>query len=382
MTDGNTSGTPQSLTGKSTAATLWAVVVGWALVRIVTAAYRPAEAERLPHPAGSDVGEKQHAPTEAAHERGRGRRAETPTEIPARGWKDIAWRVYEQFTQDRVMSEAAGVTYYALLALFPAIAALVSIYGLFADPGTIESNLNALSGVLPGGALEVVSDQVKRIASKGGGTLGFGFILGLVISLWTANAGMKALFDALNIVYDEREKRSFVVLNAQSIAFTLGGIAFILLALGGIVALPVVLDFVGLSSGTEWLLALGRWPVLLAAVVLGLALIYRYGPSRERAQWKWITPGSLVAAVLWLVVSMLFSWYVSSFGNYNETYGSLGAVIGFMTWIWLSSIVILMGAEINAEIEHQTATDTTEGAPKPLGARGATMADTLGAAKA
>ena len=256
------------------------------------------------------------------------------------------------------------------------------IYGLFADPGTIESNLNALSGVLPGGALEVVSDQVKRIASKGGGTLGFGFILGLVISLWTANAGMKALFDALNIVYDEREKRSFVVLNAQSIAFTLGGIAFILLALGGIVALPVVLDFVGLSSGTEWLLALGRWPVLLAAVVLGLALIYRYGPSRERAQWKWITPGSLVAAVLWLVVSMLFSWYVSSFGNYNETYGSLGAVIGFMTWIWLSSIVILMGAEINAEIEHQTATDTTEGAPKPLGARGATMADTLGAAKA
>ena len=382
MTDGNTSGTPQTLTGKSTAATLWAVVVGWALVRIVTAAYLPAKAERLPHPAGSDVGEKQHAPTEAAHERGRGRRAETPTEIPARGWKDIAWRVYEQFTQDRVMSEAAGVTYYALLALFPAIAALVSIYGLFADPGTIESNLNALSGVLPGGALEVVSDQVKRIASKGGGTLGFGFILGLVISLWTANAGMKALFDALNIVYDEREKRSFVVLNAQSIAFTLGGIAFILLALGGIVALPVVLDFVGLSSGTEWLLALGRWPVLLAAVVLGLALIYRYGPSRERAQWKWITPGSLVAAVLWLVVSMLFSWYVSSFGNYNETYGSLGAVIGFMTWIWLSSIVILMGAEINAEIEHQTATDTTEGAPKPLGARGATMADTLGAAKA
>ena len=327
------------------------------------------------------MGEKQHAPDEAAHERGRGRKAETPTEIPARGWKDIAWRVYDQFTQDRVMSEAAGVTYYALLALFPAIAALVSIYGLFADPGTIESNLNALSGVLPGGALEVVGDQVKRIASKGGGTLGFGFVLGLVISLWTANAGMKALFDALNIVYDEREKRSFVVLNVQSIAFTLGGIAFILLALGGIVALPVVLDFVGLSRGTEWLLALGRWPVLLAAVVLGLALIYRYGPSRERAQWKWVTPGSLVAAVLWIAASMLFSWYVSSFGNYNETYGSLGAVIGFMTWIWLSSIVILMGAEINAEMEHQTAMDTTDGARKPMGARGATMADTVGAAK-
>ena len=167
------------------------------------------------------------------------------------------------------MSVAAGVTYYALLALFPAVAALVSIYGLFADPGTIESNLSALAGVLPGGALEIIGDQVKRIASKGGGTLGFGFILGLVISLWTANAGMKALFDALNIVYDEREKRSFVVLNIQSIAFTLGGMAFILLALGGIVALPILLDVVGLRSGTEWLLSLGRWPALLAIVVLG-----------------------------------------------------------------------------------------------------------------
>jgi membrane protein len=289
--------------------------------------------------------------------------------------------VYEQFTQDRVMSVAAGVTYYALLALFPAVAALVSIYGLFADPGTIERNLSALAGVLPGGALEIIGEQVKRIASKGGGTLGFGFILGLVISLWTANAGMKALFDALNIVYDEREKRGFVALNIQSIAFTVGGMAFILLALGGIVALPILLDVVGLRSGTEWLLSIGRWPALLAIVVLALALVYRYGPSRERAQWKWVTPGSLVAAVLWLAASMLFSWYVSNFGNYNETYGSLGAVIGFMTWIWLSSIVILMGAEVNAEMEHQTAKDTTEGAPEPLGVRGATMADTLGMAK-
>ena len=193
---------------------------------------------------------------------------------------------------------------------------------------------------------------------------------------------MKALFDALNIVYDEQEKRSFIALNAQSLAFTLGGMAFILVAIGGIVALPVALGFLGLSSATEWLLSLGRWPVLLIAVVLGLSLIFRYGPSRDRAQWKWVTPGSIVAAVLWLVASMLFSWYVANFGSYNETYGSLGAMIGFMTWVWLSAIVILVGAELNAELEHQTAKDTTEGAPKPLGARRATMADTVGAAKA
>ena len=279
------------------------------------------------------------------------------------------------------MAVAAGVTFYALLALFPALAALVSIYGLFADPATIQEHLNTLSGVLPGGALEVVGEQVKRIASKGGGALGFGFVFGLAVSLWSANAGMKAVFDALNIVYDEEEKRSFVRLNLQSLAFTLGAIAFLILAVGGIVAIPIVLNFLGLGSGLEWLIFLGRWPLLLVIVVLGLAVLYRYGPSRDTAQWAWVTPGSLVAAGLWLVASLLFSWYASNFGSYNETYGSLGAVIGFMTWIWLSAIVVLLGAEINAETEHQTAHDTTEGPPQPMGARGATMADTVGKAQ-
>ena len=209
----------------------------------------------------------------------------------------------------------------------------------------------------------------------------FSFVFGLVLSLWSANAGMKAVIDALNIVYDEEEKRSFVQLNLQSLAFTLGAIAFILLALAAIVVLPVVLDFVGLGSGIEWLLALARWPILLVVVVAGLAVLYRYGPSRDKAEWKWVTPGGLVAAVLWLVVSMLFSWYVANFGSYNETYGSLGAVIGFMTWIWISSIVVLVGAEINAEMEHQTARDTTVGPDRPMGQRGATMADTIGGRK-
>jgi membrane protein len=361
---------------------MWAIVLGWTLVRLVAGGARTAPARSGAPGGAAGFGGKQHAPPQAAGEAERGRAADTPTQIPSLGWKDILWRTYEEFGKDRILSVAAGVTYYALLALFPAIAALVSIYGLFADPVTIEQHLNALSGVLPGGALDIIREQVKRIASQGSGTLGVSFVIGLAISLWSANAGMKAVFDALNIVYDEEEKRGFFALNLRSLAFTLGAIAFVILALGGIVVLPVVLDYIGLGSGTEWLLAIARWPVLLAVVVLGLAVLYRYGPSRDKAEWKWVTPGGIVAAVLWLVVSMLFSWYVSNFGSYNETYGSLGAVIGFMTWIWLSTTVVLTGAEINAEMEHQTAKDTTEGPRKPLGTRGAQMADNIGVAKA
>jgi membrane protein len=377
---------------KSSAAvtTMWAVVLGWALVRLVAGGERhpvPATGRRPPQAAGqarnADTGfsEKQHASPEAASEQGRGRDADTPTEIPAQGWKDVLWRTYEEFGKDRIMSVAAGVTYYALLAVFPAIAALVSIYGLFADPATIQDHLNAMSGVMPGGALDIVREQVSRIASQGGGALSFGFIFGLVLSLWSANAGMKAVFDALNIVYDEEEKRSFIKLNLMSLTFTLGAIFFIILAIGGIIVLPIILDFIGLGQGTEWLLALARWPILLVGVVAGLSLIYRFGPSRDKAEWRWVTPGGIVAAILWIAVSMLFSWYVANFGSYNETYGSLGAVIGFMTWIWLSTVVVLLGAEVNAETEHQTAKDTTEGAHQPMGARGAQMADTIGVAK-
>ncbi len=370
-----------------------AIVVGWALVRLVAGGGRhhaPASAaHRVRHPGQTspqgDTGftEKQHAdPNAAAAEGGRGREADNPTEIPAKGWKDVLWRTYEEFNKDRVMSVAAGVTYYALLAVFPAIAALVSIYGLFADPATIQDHLNAMSGILPGGALQVIGEQVQRIASQGGGALGFGFIFGLVISLWSANAGMKAVFDALNIVNDEEEKRSFLRLNLTSLTFTLGAILFIIVALGGIVVLPILLNFIGMGGSMEWLLSLMRWPVLLIGVTFGLSLIYRFGPSRDKAEWRWVTPGGLIAAVLWIGVSMLFSWYVSNFGSYNETYGSLGAVIGFMTWIWLSSIVVLLGAEINAEMEHQTVKDTTEGVQEPMGTRGAKMADTVGVAKA
>ena len=300
-----------------------------------------------------------------------------PSDIPYGGWWQVAQRVFGRFGRDRILLISAGVTFYALLALFPATAALVSIFGLVADPEIIGQQIDQLSGVLPGGAVDIVGGQVKRIAGQSGGALGFGFVLGLVISLWSANAGMKSMFDALNVVYDEQEKRSFLKLNMQSLALTLGAMAFAIVAVGAIVVMPAVFAFLGLGEGTTGrIVQLARWPVLLIGVMFALAVLYRVGPSRDRPAWAWVTWGSALAAVVWLVGSLVFSWYVSNFGSYNETYGSLGAVIGFMTWIWLTSIVVLVGAELNAELEHQTARDTTVGPTKSLGQRGAAKADT------
>jgi membrane protein len=311
---------------------------------------------------------------------GRGRSAETPSQIPARGWKDILLRVYRSISEDRILLVAAGVTFYALLAIFPGIAALISVYGLFADPASVASRLDTIASIAPGGAIDVLRDEMTRLASQGRTTLGVSFLVSLVISLWTANSGIKALFDALNIVYDEEEKRSFLKLNAVTLLFTAGVVAFILLSLAAVVALPVVLNYLPLPDVTSVLIKFGRWPILFVLVTLALQVLYRYGPSREEPRWRWVSWGSVVAAILWLAASILFSWYVANFGSYNKTYGSLGAIIGFMTWIWISIIVVLVGAKLNAEMEHQTAHDTTTGRPKPLGARGARMADTVGAA--
>jgi membrane protein len=234
-----------------------------------------------------------------------------------------------------------------------------------------------LSGVIPGGGMEIIQEQVHRIASKGGGALGLGAVIGLATSLWSANQAMKAIVDSLNIVYEEKETRGFFMRLLVTMAFTLGGILFILLALAAVVVVPVALGLVGLGSTVETLISLARWPLMLLAVGFFLALIYRYGPNRERAKWRWVSWGSAFAAVAWVLGSIAFSWYVTNFGNYNETYGSLGAVIGFMTWIWISSIVVLVGAELDAEMEHQTARDTTTGPERPMGTRGARMADTV-----
>jgi membrane protein len=319
---------------------------------------------------------------ERAQEPHRGRQAESPSDIiPPPNWKDIILRVYQNIGKHRVIALAAGVAFYALLAIFPAIAALVAIYGFFADPATISAHLDSVAGLLPGGAIDIIRDQMTRIASHGKSTLGLTFAFGLGVSLWSANAGMKAIIDALNLVYNEEEKRGFIKLNVVSLTFTVLAIIFLLLSIAAIAVVPVVLAYVGLGAVTATLVNYGRWPILFIVVAAGLAALYRYGPSRSRPKWRWITWGSSFAAVAWMLVSLLFSWYAANFGSYNETYGSLGAVIGFMMWLWLSAIVLLLGAELDAEMEHQTAKDTTSGRPKPMGEPGAHMADTLGAAQ-
>ena len=318
-----------------------------------------------------------------ARQAGRGRSAQGPLEIPRRGWFDIAWRTYEEILRDRVMSVAAGVTFFSLLALFPALAAGVSSYALFSDAGTIGKHLTMLSDIVPAGGLDLLQGEISRIAAKSDGKLTFGFLIGLVVALWSANAGMKAMFDALNIIYDEEEKRSFVRLNLVSLVFTIGAIAAALAATAAIVVFPLVLAAFGLSSFDAPIIALLRWPSLFVLIILGLALLFRFGPSRRAPKWRWLSVGSLFAAVAWLAVSALFSWYLGNFANYDATYGALGAVIGLMMWMWLSVMVVLIGATLNAESEHQTACDTTVGPETmPLGLRGAVMADTVGAAKA
>jgi membrane protein len=272
--------------------------------------------------------------------------------IPFPGWRHLLWQTYEKFSNDRILSVAAGVTFYALLAVFPAIATVVSLYALVADATTIEGHLTGLAGILPQGAIDVIGGQLHRIAGKGHTALGFSFLFGLAFSLWSANAGTKALFDALNVAYEEREKRSFLALNVTSLVFTLGAIVFAILALGIIVVVPLLLDFFGLKSATNQLIAIMRWPALIGVAELAISVLYRFGPSRNEPRWRWISWGSGVAAVAWLVISAGFSWYTTNFGSYNETYGSLGAAIGFLTWIWLSVTVVLLGAELNAELER------------------------------
>jgi membrane protein len=267
-------------------------------------------------------------------------------------WTDVLSHVWANIGRHRILAIAAGVTFYALLALFPAIAAIVTLYGLFADTAKIAALLDSLAGVLPGGAIEVVGDQVARIASGPPASLSVTFIVSLAISLWSANAGIKAIFDALNVVYNVDERRGFIRLNVVSLAFTLTAIVFLLAAMVGVVVVPIVLKSLPLGSSAAPLISYARWPLMLIGIGLALSFVYRFGPNRDKAQWRWITWGSALAALAWLAASLLFSWYAANFGSYNKTYGSLGAIIGFMTWMWLSTIVLLLGAEIDAVMER------------------------------
>jgi membrane protein len=304
-----------------------------------------------------------------------GRNADSPAQIPARGWWAVLKRVFAGFNDDRLMTEAAGVTFYTLLAIFPAIATLVSLYGFFADPSAVNDHLQTLSGIVPAGGMDLIAAQVKALTANGRQALGLGVLIGLLTSMWSSNQGMKGLFDALNVVYHEKEKRSFLRRTLITLGFTVGAIVFIILAMSAVVLVPIVMTFLGFGDWTTLLLAAARWPLLMVLLGLFLAVVYRFGPSRTHAKWRWVSWGSAFASITWLLASIGFSYYVANFGSYNKTYGSLGAAIGFMTWIWISTIIVLLGGELNAELEQQTHRDSTVGKPKPMGLRGAYKAD-------
>lgn len=298
-----------------------------------------------------DRGEPQATPSRPAWRRGGLAR-----------WKHILYRTYEEFNEDRLLALAAGVVFYGLLALFPAITALVSCYALFADPATITGHLATLQNILPQGAYGIVDQQITHIASTTTGDLSLAFFVSLAIALWSANSGLKAIIDALNIVYGVKEWRSFVRLNVVSLAMTLGTIVGLLLAIAAVVAVPIVLSYLPLGSWGAMIVAWLRWPVLLLLVMAGLALLYRFGPNRPDPRWELLSPGAVFAAIAWLAGSALLSWYLSNFANYGATYGSLGAAIGLMMWLWMSAIVVLLGAELNSEID--AARDAIERKPE------------------
>ena len=279
--------------------------------------------------------------------------ASFPFQSRARAWKDSLWRVYRDISECRVIALAAGVAFYALLAIFPALAALVSIYGLFADPATMSRHLDALANIVPVGAIDVVREQMTRLAAQGTARLGVNFLVGLCLSLWSASAGVRALFEALNIVHGQKEKRSFVKLNVVALAFIAGVIVVLVSAPAGAVGIPMAFNYIGLAGAVHLFIEIVRWPVLFICTSFAIACIYRYGPSGEEPRWHGITWGSAFAALAWIAASVLFSWYVTHFSSYSETYGSLAAVIGFMTWIWISVIVILVGTALDVELERR-----------------------------
>jgi membrane protein len=275
----------------------------------------------------------------------------TPLQIGPTGWRQIVVRAFKAFNTDQIPAVAAGVTFFALLALFPAIGAFVSLYGLFGNVGAAERQLSQLNGVLPAGAISVIGDQIARLVAISHGRLGLTFAVGLIVSIWSANAGVKALIAGLNVAYEKHEARGFIALNLLSLGFTFGAIVFAVCSATAMAAAPAVLTRLGLD-GLESLTGL-RWPILLVVTLALVSLLYRFAPRRGQVRWRWITPGGLAAALAWMAMSLAFSWYVGNFGHYNRTYGSLGAVVGFMTWIWLSVVVVLFGAELNSEIEKQ-----------------------------
>jgi membrane protein len=285
--------------------------------------------------------------------------AAAPLDIPLTGWKSILRRLVVELQDDRVLLAAAGVTYYAIMALVPALSAVVSVYGLFFDTVSAAGHLKHLGYVVPGGAIDIVSEQVVRLAGEKASKLGVAFAVSLAIALWSANAGMKAIFEAMNIAYDKPEKRGFIVLTLITLAFTIIGVA-------AIVAVPVAIGGLGFGGPVAWVLAATTYATALMLISLSVTALYRWGPSRKPERLRWLAPGTMATVILVSLLSVGFSWYTANFGTYDKTYGSLGALIGFMTWMWMSIAVLIAGGELNAEIERQAG--VTGDAPDDAGA--------------
>lgn len=308
---------------------------------------------------GRDAATPAHDRAEPPPEPSPGIGAGNPLHIISSRGKEILLGAYARINRDRILATAAGVVFYGLLAIFPAITALVSSYGIFADPSTISKNLQSLAVMLPGDSFAIVQDEIARVVAKANSSLSLTFGFGLLLAIWSANAGVKAVLDALNVAHEVEEKRGLIHLNLVSLAFTVAGLAAILVMVGAVIGVPLALERLGLDQGARQLVQIGRWPVLGMVLLAALLALYGFGPSRARPKWRWLVTGALLAIILWLMGSALLSWYLSNFSNYTATYGSLGAAIGLMTWMWLSAIIILAGAELNSEIERQASFKAT-----------------------
>jgi membrane protein len=304
-----------------------------------------------------------------------GRHARRPADIPWAGWKSVIRRTANEVITDRVSLVAAGCAFYATLALFPAISMFISIYGLVFDPLTVEPQLATLRDLLPPSAFHLISDRVHVLVTKPPGTLTLSLIVSIAIALWSSATGTKSILGALNLAYEERERRGFLRFQVIAFGMTIGGMISGALGLAALVVLPTIETFLGIPAGTRVLTRLASLGVLILFVLFALSLLYRYGPSRRAANWHWVTPGSILATVLWVVASALFSYYVGHISSYDATYGPLGTVVGIMMWFYVSAYVVLVGAELNAELELQTLRDTTDAPEKPIGRRGAYVAD-------
>lgn len=313
-----------------------------------------------------------------SEERHRGREADRPSRIPLDGWRDIFVRVWRDVTRTNMLMTAGSLAFFAFLAIPSALSALVALYGLVFDPSAVSRQIASMQGLLPQEAIAVLSNQLKTITASSHSRLSIAFGASLAVALWSARSGTASLMTALNIAYDETDKRSLIRFEFDAMLLTIALTIFSILALALIAGLPAVIGILPLGSYTKVAATIARWPVLLLLIEVALAAIYRFAPSREEAKWRWVTWGAAIATVLWLGGSALFSLYVADFGSYDKTYGSIAAVVVLMMWLYVSSFAVLIGAEINAETEHQTACDSTTGPPEPMGRRGAVMADTLG----